>query len=135
MILAGNTVEGVYLDDLCFEAQQAAEKSIKAVFIVHDIRFPFSHDIGKLLDLLAKGGAKVPKYVREAEVLTDFATFGRYPGSETMATRRTGQARGPHRRKSPPLGRTPRRREEARSRIPPRPRPEHSSPLRPSGPA
>lgn len=89
MILAANIVEGVYLDDLCFEAQQAAEKSIKAVFIAHDIRFPFSHDIGKLLDLLANGGVTIPKYVRKAEVLTDSATFGRYPGPKDMATSRS----------------------------------------------
>ena len=89
LILAANVVEGVYLGDLCFDAQQAAEKSIKAVLIERDIRFPFSHDIGKLLDLLASGGVAVPKYVRDAEVLTGSATFGRYPGAKDMATPRS----------------------------------------------
>ena len=33
LALAKNRGEGAYLEDLCFEAQQAAEKSIKAVMI------------------------------------------------------------------------------------------------------
>ena len=89
LILAGNIIEGVYLDDLCFDAQQAAEKSIKAVFIANKIRFPFTHDIGKLLELLADGGVTIPKFVREAVILTDSATFGRYPGPKVMATTRS----------------------------------------------
>jgi HEPN domain-containing protein len=31
----------VYLEDLCFDAQQAAEKAIKAVFIAPGERFPY----------------------------------------------------------------------------------------------
>lgn len=30
----------VYLEDLCFNAQQAAEKAIKALLIAYGIRFP-----------------------------------------------------------------------------------------------
>ncbi len=32
----------VYLEDLCFNAQQAAEKSIKALLLHHGIRFPYA---------------------------------------------------------------------------------------------
>ena len=33
LAMAKNRVEGAYLEDLCFEAQQAAEKAIKAVMM------------------------------------------------------------------------------------------------------
>jgi HEPN domain-containing protein len=36
-------VPGVYLEDLCFDAQQAAEKAIKAVLISQNKRFPHVH--------------------------------------------------------------------------------------------
>ena len=34
----------VFLEDLCFDAQQAAEKAIKAVLIHLAVRFPYVHD-------------------------------------------------------------------------------------------
>ena len=34
-----------YLEDLCFDAQQAAEKAIKAVLIKRGIAFPYIHDL------------------------------------------------------------------------------------------
>lgn len=33
LTLAGNRIENVYLEDLCFHAQQAAEKGLKAIFV------------------------------------------------------------------------------------------------------
>ena len=35
LVAARNTDPDVYLEDLCFDAQQAAEKAIKGVFIKH----------------------------------------------------------------------------------------------------
>ena len=40
LAMAKNRIPEVYLEDLCFEAQQAAEKAIKAVMIMRDIEFP-----------------------------------------------------------------------------------------------
>ena len=34
----------VYLEDLCFDAQQAAEKAIKAVLLNLRVRFPYHHE-------------------------------------------------------------------------------------------
>jgi len=34
---AGNDIPGVYLEDLCFDAQQAAEKAIKAALLHQDV--------------------------------------------------------------------------------------------------
>jgi HEPN domain-containing protein len=71
---------GVYLEDLCFDAQQAAEKAIKAVLIGRSIRFPYVHDLTVLLGLVEQSGTTVPEVVREAGRLTRFAVVTRYPG-------------------------------------------------------
>ena len=80
-------VSGVYLEDLCFDAQQAAEKAIKAVLIHRGIRFPYVHDLGVLLDLLERSGATVPSSTKEAARLTRFAIATRYPGVTEPVTR------------------------------------------------
>ena len=41
---------GALLEDLCFEAQQAAEKAIKAVFVHRGESFPYIHDLDELLN-------------------------------------------------------------------------------------
>ena len=45
MTRAKNRVPDAYLEDLCFDAQQAAEKAIKAVMIMRGIDFPYIHDL------------------------------------------------------------------------------------------
>ena len=78
----------VYLEDLCFHAQQAAEKSIKAVLIYGGIRFPYTHDLAKLFTLLEQNNCVVPQNVRESTWLSDYATVTRYPGpSEPVGQR------------------------------------------------
>jgi HEPN domain-containing protein len=61
LALARSETVGVCLEDLCFEAQQAAEKAVKAVFVHHAITFPYTHDLQDLLDLLERNGIKIPK--------------------------------------------------------------------------
>jgi HEPN domain-containing protein len=56
--LARAKPKGVYLEDLCFHAQQAAEKAIKALLIRHRIQFPYIHDLAKLLSLLEKAAGE-----------------------------------------------------------------------------
>lgn len=70
----------VYLEDLCFEAQQAAEKATKAVLIHRGQDVPRAHDLTRLLSLLQGAGEDVPDEVREAAELTPYAVLGRYPG-------------------------------------------------------
>ena len=50
----------LYLEDFCFDAQQAAEKAVKAVFMACGLTFPFIHDLGRLLALLVQGGIACP---------------------------------------------------------------------------
>jgi len=80
LLLSKTKKEGIYLEDLCFHAQQAAEKAIKALLIKHGIEFPYVHDIAGLFTLLERAGQDLPETVREGEKLTRFAVFTRYPG-------------------------------------------------------
>jgi HEPN domain-containing protein len=73
-------IADAYLEDLCYQAQQAAEKSVKAVFLHRRLTFPYTHDLARLLTLLENSGHKVPKYVHRADRLTRFAVETRYPG-------------------------------------------------------
>lgn len=81
-----NRVARVYLEDLWFDAQQAAEKAIKAVFISRGIDFPYVHDLAELLTLLDRAGEVVPLAVDDATRLTSFAIVTRYPGAVESVT-------------------------------------------------
>jgi len=72
---------GDYLEDLCFDAQQAAEKALKAVLISRGVEFPYTHDVGRLLSLLEVAGNVIPEEVRRAEILSDYAWASRYPSA------------------------------------------------------
>ena len=80
LIRAQQRVAGVYLEDLCFDAQQAAEKAIKALLIYMDVQFPYTHDLADLLTLVDEQGLDIPSAVRKAALLTDYAVVTRYPG-------------------------------------------------------
>jgi len=69
-----------YMEDLCFDAQQAAEKAIKALLMQQGIAFPYVHDLAGLLTLLEESGEEIPELVRQAGRLTRFAVVTRYPG-------------------------------------------------------
>ena len=69
----------VLYEDLCFDAQQAAEKAIKALLVQRSVDFPKTHDLAKLLTLVAEAGVAVAEDIRAAAVLTPFAAGGRYP--------------------------------------------------------
>ena len=73
LLSAKNRIPGVYLEDLCFDAQQAAEKAIKAVMIRRTIDFPYVHDLTRLLSLLEEAGETIPEAIRKAEALTPYA--------------------------------------------------------------
>ena len=72
--------EGVCWEDLCFDAQQAVEKALKALLIHYNIPFRYVHDIAELLTLLEQGGISLPEDVRLAAGLSDYAVAARYPG-------------------------------------------------------
>jgi len=80
LIRAKSRIEGVYLEDLCFDAQQAAEKAIKALLIQQGVRFPYTHDLTELLTLVEQASQHIPERVRQAGALSDYAVESRYPG-------------------------------------------------------
>jgi HEPN domain-containing protein len=65
----------ILLEDLCFDAQQAAEKAIKAVLVHRRIRFPRTHAIADLLSLAAENGVQIPPDVLVATDLTTHAVY------------------------------------------------------------
>ena len=88
LAIAISVISNVDLADLCFDAQQAAEKAIKAVFVKRGETFPFSHDLHKLLHLLEANGHKIPQYINAAKELTQYAHMTRYPGMADPVTQR-----------------------------------------------
>ena len=77
-----------YWEDLCFEAEQAVEKAVKAVLRFRGIDFPKTHDIGELLTLLDQSGQKIPQSFWKADSLTEYAVETRYPGPAEPVTRK-----------------------------------------------
>ena len=67
------------LENMCWDAQQAAEKAIKARLISLDVEFPYTHKIKELLDCLEAAGDAIPDDVRAATMLTEYAVVTRYP--------------------------------------------------------
>jgi len=63
-----------------FHAQQAAEKFLKAVLVWHQVEFPKTHDIGRLLDLVGTVDPELARLTREATALTRYGVEIRYPG-------------------------------------------------------
>jgi HEPN domain-containing protein len=88
LVRAGSHVAGEYLEDLCFDAQQCAEKAIKAVFVSRGETFPYIHNLRRLLTLLDHNGVKIPRYVGEAHDLSRYAAVTRYPDSVGPVSRR-----------------------------------------------
>ena len=67
-------------EQVCFHAQQAAEKATKAVLLSRGIGFPLTHDIEELFEIAESSGIKIPDGVRDAGLLTPYAVETRYPG-------------------------------------------------------
>ncbi len=68
--------EGGFYEGLCFHAQQAAEKAIKAVYVSRGLAFRYTHDLDVLLEGLQEAGLIVARDVRGAIVLTSCAWGG-----------------------------------------------------------
>jgi HEPN domain-containing protein len=69
----------ILLNQLCFHAQQTAEKSLKAVLIKLNVEFEFTHNIKSLILSIPESIQK-PSFFNEITILTDYAVATRYPG-------------------------------------------------------
>lgn len=61
-----------------FHAQQAVEKALKAVIANRALDFPFTHDLGLLMQLCEDAGFELPAELAEADRLTPYAAAIRY---------------------------------------------------------
>lgn len=71
--------EGVLCESLCFHAQQAIERSLKAVVLQLGLAPPRTHIISALIDLIGTR-MLVPPHVMAAASLSGYAVDTRYPG-------------------------------------------------------
>lgn len=72
--------QDVLPEQVCFHAQQAVEKALKAVLLFRRIDFPFTHDLEELIATFERAGVELPPDLREAGMLTPYAVESRYPG-------------------------------------------------------
>ena len=73
--------EEVLPEQVCFHAQQAVEKAIKAVLLKKRIRFPLIHDLDELIEIARQGGCHFPDWANDLGNLTPYAIETRYPGA------------------------------------------------------
>lgn len=64
---------------VCFHAQQAVEKALKAVLALRGADVPPTHDIEELLEAVEKADLTLPIPLASADALTRFAVQTRYP--------------------------------------------------------
>jgi HEPN domain-containing protein len=71
-------------DAVCFHAQQAVEKLLKALLQQQDVVFPKTHDLGDLLERLLLTFPQLTTLKDSLEWLTTFAIQVRYPGENAL---------------------------------------------------
>ena len=76
-------------ETLGFHAQQAIEKSLKAVLSLREIPFRAVHHLGALLDVMANAGIPAPPHAEELNELTPYAVLLRYEFTEERYLNRT----------------------------------------------
>ena len=70
---------GRFREIVAFHCQQAVEKYLKALLVRHLVEFPKTHEISKLLGLVATVYPDLAESLRDADVLTPFGAEVRYP--------------------------------------------------------
>lgn len=71
---------------IAFHAQQAAEKYLKAFLTWHQVEFPKTHDIKRLLKLASTPDPSLTAELFDAADLTAYAVEYRYPGEYPPVT-------------------------------------------------
>lgn len=82
------------LDAACFHAQQTVEKYLKAFLIYADVKFPFTHNLTKLVELCAGTDPLFRSLISQVAPLTPYAVELRYdeefwPSVEVAQTARS----------------------------------------------
>jgi HEPN domain-containing protein len=84
-LLAENTS---FWDAAAFHCQQAAEKYLKAFLVRHQVEFPKTHDLRKLLELIAEVDKKLAKSLISCVGLTPYGVMVRYPDDHPRMDRK-----------------------------------------------
>lgn len=74
-------------DAACFHAQQAIEKALKALLISHRIPFPKTHNLLRLMDLVAAHPPDLEPFRQDFTLINSFAVEFRYPADLDEPTR------------------------------------------------
>lgn len=72
--------ENILHEQICFHAQQSAEKAFKAILLFCKVDFPLTHDLEELMNILSDAGVLLPSEIMDAGILTPYAVETRYPG-------------------------------------------------------
>ena len=67
------------LEIVCFHAQQAAEKMLKAFLVSHSIEPPKTHDMQVLCEMCVECDARINDVYEPAVLLSRYAVMPRYP--------------------------------------------------------
>jgi len=76
-----NAATDVNYDLVCFLAQQAVEKYLKALLCENSVPFPKTHDLNELAALLPQRLGYPERFVQLAARLDRYAVEFRYPGA------------------------------------------------------
>ena len=79
--------ELIYYEDLCFQAQQSAEKALKGLLIYFGADPDFTHNLVIVLEALTKY-TDIPEKIKEVINLNNFAVQTRYPGEYEEITKK-----------------------------------------------
>ena len=74
--LADSEIE-FYTSSICFHAQQAVEKYLKAFLVYHDVDFPRTHDVDFLMEECQRLDHQ--SFEIDLKSLTEFGVAVRYP--------------------------------------------------------
>lgn len=72
-----------------FHAQQAVEKALKAVLAGIGAQFPFTHNLGLLMQLCEDAQLTLPQSLAEVDMLTPYAAQVRYGSAPAITVSRT----------------------------------------------
>lgn len=75
-----------HFNAVAFHSQQAAEKYLKALLVYHQVEFPKTHNLGKLLDFLRGPDAPLAESLRGITVMNPYGVDVCYPDDAPEVT-------------------------------------------------
>lgn len=79
------TTAAMLHDSICFHAQQCIEKYLKAWLQEANVRFPRTHDLEQLLDLIVPQMLAWESWRSDLQIIETHAVDFRYPGRSATA--------------------------------------------------